>query len=166
MAYDDIHRFARRGNLDAIREAVQAGTNIDTKDEFGSTALQNAIAQKQLAAVDLLLALGADVAVQDRDGSTALHWAIEHDLPKVLESLLQKCPEAVSISDKHGNEPLWTAAFRARGQYEIVSLLLKYGANTQHRNNVNLTPLDIPKRKGEAALLQLLESAQSDEQKV
>jgi ankyrin repeat protein len=102
--------------------------------------------------------MGADITSQGKDGSTALHSAIEHKLPKVLEALVKKCPEAVSIADKHGNQPLWTAAFNARGDYEMVEMLLECGADPEHLNKVSLTPLDIPKRKGEPALLQLLES--------
>ncbi|HEY7426960.1 MAG TPA: hypothetical protein VH682_22180, partial [Gemmataceae bacterium] len=33
-----------------------------------------------------------------------------------------------------------------------------YGADPHHRNNANLTPLDIPKRKRDDALLRFLES--------
>ena len=156
MTQFDIHEFARCGNLNAIRQAIDAGVNINEKDQFGSTALKYAIAEKQIDMVFALLDLGADVSSQGDDGSTALHSAIEHKLPNVLEALLKKCPEAVAISDKHGNEPLWTAAFNARGNYEMVSMLLRYGGDPEHRNQVNLSPLDIPKRKGEPALLELL----------
>lgn len=158
MGSNDIHRFARKGDIESIRLASQKGSNLDAKDEFGSTALEYAIAEKQLDTVFLLIELGAKVASQDDDGLTSLHCAIEHKLPSVLEALLAKCPEAVAISDKHGNQPLWTAAFNARGKYEMVSMLLRHGADPTHRNNVNLCALDIPKRKNEPALLLLLES--------
>ena len=158
MTRFDIHRSARLGDLDALRSAVAAGADINERDEFGATALKCAIAEKRVDAVMLLLDIGADVSDQGKDGSTALHYAIEHKLPKVLEALVKNCPEAITISDKHGNQPLWTAAFNARGDYEMVSMLLNCGADPEHINNVSLSPLDIPKRKGEPALLQLLES--------
>jgi Ankyrin repeats (3 copies)/Ankyrin repeat len=156
MAGNDIHRFARMGDLDAIRKTVLGGTDINVKDQFGTTALLSAIAEKQVNAAHLLLQLGADATVQDKGGSTALHYAIEHELPTVLESLLRKCPEAVSISDKHGNQPLWTAAFNARGANDMVSMLLRCGADPEHRNNVNRSPLDVAKRKGDDDLFRLL----------
>jgi ankyrin repeat protein len=163
MVTIDIHKSARLGHLDAFRQAVQHGANINAQDEFGSTPLQVAIAEKQLAAAALLLELGADATIQDPNGSTALHWAIEHDLPDVLETLVRKCSSAVSISDKHGNQPLWTASFKARGDYRMVRLLLRCGADPEHRNNANLRPIDIAKKKGDADLLRLLENRASGE---
>lgn len=154
----DIHRYCDLGNIRALRKAAEAGADLNAKNKSGATPLQTAIAHKQLASVKVLLELGADVAVQDADGSTALHYAVEHNLPEILKLLVQRCREAISISDKHGNQPLWTAAFNARGHYELVELLLQNGADPQHRNNVNLSPLDIPKRTNEAALLQMLEN--------
>jgi ankyrin repeat protein len=160
MNINEIHAFARLGNLDALRQSVEAGIDVNSKNTFGSTALHCAIAQKQVESVRMLLKLGADVTIQDANGSTPLHYAIEHKLPRVLETLLEISPEAISISDKHGNQPLWTAAFNARGNYEMVSLLLRYGADPKHLNNVNLSPTDIAKRIDDPALLQLLSDQQ------
>jgi len=158
MLPQSIHRSARMGDIHSLRLAVSTGADINQKDKLGSTALQCAIAEKQVDAVIELLNLGADVTVQDSGGSTALHYAIEHKMPKVLEALVHKCPMAISISDNYGNQPLWTAAFNARGDYVMVAMLLDLGADPEHFNKLSLTPLDIPKRKSEPALLQLLES--------
>ena len=38
-------------------------------------------------------------------------------------------------------------SIQCQGNYELVTLLLRYGANPDHRNNVNLTPVDIAIRK-------------------
>jgi ankyrin repeat protein len=111
--------------------------------------------------VALLLAYNADVSAKDKDGKTALHYAIEYALPDVAEELLKKNPNITAIADKFGNEPLWTAVFNAKGNYDLVSLLLRYGANPHHRNSTNLTPLDISKRKGDVTLLRILEFAGS-----
>jgi ankyrin repeat protein len=132
--------------------------DINAKDEFGSTALQYAISNKSYDVIALLLELGADVAIQDNDGSTALHIAAEYMLTQVAEQLLKRNPRLVEIADKYGNEPLWTAVFNAKGDYALVSLLLRYGADPKHHNNANLSPLDMAKRRREDVLLQILES--------
>lgn len=153
----DIHRLARMGDIVGIRLAAADGVNVDEKDDLGTTPLLYAISSKQIEAVQELLTLGADPALQDRNGSTAFHYAIEHRLPLVLEALLKRCDEGIHVSDKHGNQPLWTAVFNARGDYQMVAMLLEHGADPTHRNRVSLTPSDIPKRRGEPALLELLE---------
>jgi ankyrin repeat protein len=108
MSEHDLHHSARLGDAPMIREAIRSGIALDELDDSELTPLQWALAKKQVEASLLLLELGADVAIQGRNGATALHIAIEA------------------------------------------------GANPHHRNRVNLTPLDIPKRTGEAELLRLL----------
>lgn len=154
----DQHACARFNRLEELRRLITNGVNLDKKDEFGAAALHYAIAYKNFDVIALLLEHGADVTVQDSDGSTALHYACEHKLPHVAEELLKKNPGLVAIADKHGNQPLWTAAFNPKGDYELVLLVLRYGADPEHRNNVNLTPIDSAKRSGDDALLQILES--------
>ncbi|MEZ6056668.1 MAG: ankyrin repeat domain-containing protein [Planctomycetaceae bacterium] len=161
MIQIDLRKLAIQNRVEELRTAIMEEADPNMKDRLGSTALLAAIAYKRLEVIPVLLEHGADVTAQDKDGSTALHYAIEHKLPAVLEALVERCPEAVFISDKHGNQPLWTAAFNARGEYEMVSTLLRNGANPNHCNNIGLCPLDTPKRKGELALLHLLESAPS-----
>ena len=78
---------------------------------------------------------------------------------EICKTPVKKNPGVVAIADRYGNEPLWTAAFNAKGNYELVSLLLRHGANPTHRNNAGLSPLDIPKRKRDDALLCILESS-------
>lgn len=154
----DLHRLARMNRLDELSEAVTEGGDMNKKDEFGLTPLHCAIAEHNIDVASFLINNGADVVSQDNDGKTPLHYSIEHNLPAIAESILTKCPAAHGVSDKHGNEPLWTAAMNAKGEYQLVLLLLRYGANPEHRNRVNLTPLDIPKRKKNDRLLAILQS--------
>ena len=60
----------------------------------------------------------------------------------LYEALLEKGGR-LDIEDKYGNEPLWYAVFFCRGiRYELVDLFLKNGANPNHKNKNNRTPLD------------------------
>jgi ankyrin repeat protein len=145
--------------LHELEEAIASGADVNAKDGFGTTALQYAIAEKNVDSAMFLLGHDADPTVRDNDGKTALHYAVEYKLPSLVEALLRKCPRLVAVADKFGNEPLWTAAFNANGAYEIVSLLLGYGADPTHRNNADLSPLDVPKRKRDDQLLKILEEA-------
>jgi hypothetical protein len=153
-----IHELARLNLAPELQATLASGSDPNEKDNFGTTALQYAIAEKNDDAAAVLLENGADVTVQDSEGKTALHYAIEHGLPRLAELLLKKNPTVMGIGDNCGNEPLWTAAFNAKGNYELVSLLMRHGADPTHRNRVNLSPLDIARRKGDEALLHILQS--------
>jgi ankyrin repeat protein len=158
MKESDLHRYARMNQVEELLQMIMKGIKLNEKDGFGATALHCAIAEKSVDVIALLLEHNADVTAQDSDGKTPMHYAIEYNLPAVAEELLKKNSSVIAIADRFGNEPLWTAAFNAKGNYELVSLLLRYGADPEHRNNINLSPLDIPKRKRDDGLLRILES--------
>lgn len=50
--------------------------------------------------VKLLLENGCNVNVQDKMGKTALHWAVEDDLPHIVKGLMKQGadPNILSIS--------------------------------------------------------------------
>ncbi|GMI85949.1 BLUE LIGHT-DEPENDENT H+-ATPASE PHOSPHORYLATION [Hibiscus trionum] len=86
---------ANEGDLDGIRELLDAGIDVNFRDIDDRTALHVAACQGQTDVVSLLLQRGADVQSTDRWGSTPLADAIyykNHDLIKLLE--------------KHGAKPL------------------------------------------------------------
>jgi uncharacterized protein len=156
---NSIHRLARTNESDALELAIKNGSNIDEKDEFDTTALHYSISESNPDVTRLLLDLGADVKAQDNQGSTPLHYAVEYGVIDIVELILAKDSSTVAISDKHGNQPLWTAVFNARGTYKIVQLLLRNGADPTHKNNVEKSPLELAKQMNEVALTVMLETA-------
>jgi len=127
------------------------------QDEFGATPLHYAIAERSPEMAHALIAHGADGSIQNREGKTPLHSAIEYGLFSVVEALIAKDPSAVGIADHYGNQPLWAAAFNARGRYDFVRLLLANGADVNHKNEAGLTPKDVPRRLGDLHLLEILD---------
>jgi len=82
-----LHAAAASGKLDAIREHVKAGRDINARNEFGFTPLHNAVSNDRLDAVKLLLELGADPTIRSNDGVSPLDLAKireDQDIVKVL----------------------------------------------------------------------------------
>jgi uncharacterized protein len=156
MSPIDLHEYARRNSLRELEEAIAKGRDVNERDAAGCTPLHCAIAEKSVEAAFFLLEHGADVTAQDNRGSTALHGAVAHRLPQVAEELLRRDAGLIGISDKYGNEPLWDAPFGARGDYILVALLLRHGADPGHRNRAGLSSLDLAKRMEDQSLLQVL----------
>src|SRR5262249_43929362 len=55
-------------DLDLVRRLIDAGADINHRDDFGSTPLHHAVWSRQAAGVRLLLERGADPTVKNDDG--------------------------------------------------------------------------------------------------
>ncbi|WP_320112560.1 ankyrin repeat domain-containing protein [Draconibacterium orientale] len=72
----DLHTAIMSGNLEAVKQHIEAGTDINKKDQMsGSTPLIAAISFNKIAIAKALIDAGADLNLKNNDGSTALHAA-------------------------------------------------------------------------------------------
>lgn len=87
----DIHTAVVTENIDAVRQHIQAGTNINEKDPFGgSSPLISACLFDKKEIAKVLIDAGADINFQNNDGSTALHVAAFFCRPELVKVLLDK----------------------------------------------------------------------------
>lgn len=87
----DMHTAVLTGNLPALQQHIQAGTNLNEKDSFGgSSPLITAAIFDKPAAAKLLLEAGAKVNFKNKEGSTALHTAAFFCRPQIVKMLLEK----------------------------------------------------------------------------
>ncbi|QIA08052.1 ankyrin repeat domain-containing protein [Draconibacterium halophilum] len=72
----DLHSAIMSGNLEAVKQHVEAGTDINKKDQMsGSTPLISAVSFGRKEIAKELIDTGADLNLKNNDGSTALHSA-------------------------------------------------------------------------------------------
>lgn len=81
------HRAAATGDVEAVRDLVRAGTDLDARDRYGQTGLMLAAQHGHREVVALLVASGAALDVTAKYGLTALMLAIvagHADVARVL----------------------------------------------------------------------------------
>jgi len=72
----DIQMAVLSGNLEAVRQYIEAGTDINKKDAMsGATPLISAASFGKNDIAKALIDAGADLTLKNNDGSTALHVA-------------------------------------------------------------------------------------------
>jgi uncharacterized protein len=97
----DIHTSVITGNIDALKQHIAAGSNLNEKDPFGgSSPLISAALFGKTEEAKLLIEAGADIDFQNNDGSTALLTAAFFGRPEIVKLLLEKGADK-SIKNKY-----------------------------------------------------------------
>ena len=73
----DIWEAAESGNIEAVKQHLAAGTDVNARDNWGRTPLHEAAYHSNKEIVGLLIAKGADVNARDNGGETPLDLAIQ-----------------------------------------------------------------------------------------
>ena len=85
----DIQMAVISGNLEAVKQHIQAGTDMNRKDAMsGSTPLITAASFGKIDIAKALIDAGADLGLQNNDGSTALHVAAFFCRIEIVQALI------------------------------------------------------------------------------
>ena len=83
-----IHEAAGlKGNIEAVKQHLADGADVNAKDEAGGTPLLNATLSGHREIAELLIAKGANVNAQLDDGKTPLDFAIEKNHTETADLL-------------------------------------------------------------------------------
>ena len=85
-----LHIAALQGNIDAIRQHIKAGSDLNAKDAYGSTPLIIAAVFGKSEVALALIEAGADLNIKNNDGSTPLITAAVLCRTEIFEALLEK----------------------------------------------------------------------------
>ena len=82
---------AKEGNIEAVKQALNDGADVDSKDEAGETSLNVTARKGHTGIAELLIAKGADVNAKEKMLDEApLHLAARYGHSETVELLLAK----------------------------------------------------------------------------
>ena len=119
-----IHKAARAGHIEAVKQHLAAGADVNGKEEWGWTPL-HFTTTKEIA--ELLIGNGADVNAKNDGGFTPLHYAASRRDKEIAELLIAKDAD-VNAKMEDGDTPLdWAIEIN---RTETAALLRKHGGKT------------------------------------
>jgi len=108
--------------------------------------------------IEYLVEHGADVnAVEKGERWTPLHFAAREQKVQLVKILLDR-GAAVDPVDAYGNTPLWRCIMSTYPRNPaVVDLLLAHGADPRHKNNCDVSPIDVAQTMGNLVLVKRLD---------
>ena len=136
-----LRKAAQDGDMQAVKDLLDKGANVNAKDDTGKTVLHwVAPARDNPEMVKVLVAKGADVNAKDNEGETALMIAASQSNPGILAELIEAGAE-VNAQNNAGRTALMAAAFRAN--VEEIKILLAKGADLKLTDKKERIAFDI-----------------------
>ena len=121
-----LHQAVIDGNIEAVKQHIAAGADVNAKAENGVTPLHWTETEE---IAELLIAQGADVnAKDDWSGSTPLHRAATFGYKEIAELLIGKGAD-VNARTGSGETPL-DLAIKYKSTGCVVDLIRKHGGKT------------------------------------
>ncbi len=146
----------------AVRALVEAEADVDIRDNRLDNPFLYAGAEALLDILRVVNEAGADPAITNRYGGTALIPACERGHVDVVRYLLEES----DVDVDHVNDLGWTGLLEAiiladgdAAHQEIVRLLLENGADPDLADRDGVTPLAHARAKRQAEIAGLLEAA-------
>ncbi|MFC5384551.1 ankyrin repeat domain-containing protein [Aquamicrobium segne] len=147
--------------VDAARVLIEAGADVNAKDNIHDSPYLYAGARGHLDILKLTLAHGADLKSTNRYGGTALIPASERGHVETVKTLIEAGSDVDHVNNLH-----WTALLEAvilgdggLSHQQIVELLVKAGANVNLADGNGVTPLQHARQAGYQEIEQILVAA-------
>ncbi len=126
------------GNMEFVRAMLQAGADVNAKDNNEWSVLHQAAFKGNLELAQLLIDHHADANAVDQDGKQPLLYAVYENHENVAQMLLDHGANVNQVSDL-GVAPLHVASWQ--GAEETMLSLLDHGADVNVMDHDGMTPL-------------------------
>lgn len=159
-APDSINIAAKAGDLNRLQALLKDHPDlISNKDASGDTPLHNAVAGKDKAVVEFLVAKNADVNARDVNGATPLHIAGYSGDESMAQLLLD---HKADINARNNNGETILAITALHGTPKMAEFLLANKADVNIRDKAGLTPLHGAALGGQPEMVRVLLAHKAD----
>ena len=149
------------GNPVLVDMLIKMGADVKKKDKSGNSPL-HLVAQAEipmntpgyLEIIDMILAKGEKINVQNPDRMTPLHIAASRGNTEIAERLLMKGAN-IHANNADNSTPLHIAA--EYGMIETVHLLLAKGADITKKNRLGVTASTVARALGKQEVADIIE---------
>ena len=167
-----LHAATLGNDTETIRLIVDAGVDVNAVDFAGFTPLIHAAANRNLDAIRMLLAKGADPKARSGDGSfqkvkagsialghwTALTASVAMATPELVKTLLD-AGAGINVPDVRGMTPLMLAVATDRQNIDVIRLLIARGADVNAKSLAGETALDWAVKTGQKPAIDAIKAA-------
>ena len=136
-----IHHAARSGNTGVMDMLLQAKADIDSRDNYGATALLIAASNKDSLAMEFLLARGANASVVTLNRSNIVHYAAMSGQSANVTLALKHFSQvedgsADVLTPRTANNKGWSPAAIALQlrHWEVIEMILRSGVSSKPLN--------------------------------
>lgn len=136
-AYRGLHAAAAAGDVQALRNLVRQGTDLEARDGYGRTALHIAAHGSHHAFVRELAGLGADFRAKDGQRYDIITIAAVRDDVAMIRLAVALGADPRAVTSPYDGTALIAAAHL--GHAEVVRTLIQAGAPLDHVNNLGWT---------------------------
>ncbi|OQR89148.1 hypothetical protein ACHHYP_06453, partial [Achlya hypogyna] len=152
---------AQEGNQGVVQQLLNTDATVDMATHEKATPLIVASTRGLTDIVRMLLVAGADIHLADMDGCTPLMKAARNKHPDVVSLLLNAGANVHERRSSDGATPFFFAC--EAGDVSVARLLIDAGADIREPNDAGVTPREIAKANGRAALVAFLDAVASPE---
>ena len=137
----NTREFFGSTTLEEVIEYLEAGAEVNARDESGKTPLHYAVQRSSSTVAAALIDAGAEVNARGSLGETPLHTAALHNPSPAFVKILVEAGAEVNARGEYGHTPLHYAVRYNSDPPAFAAALINAGADVNARDGDGNTPL-------------------------